>query len=114
MGVFAQTIARQGFATDSERNASRLGITRMKWLKRGLFLLVAVALVGVAGAWFMSRNNGAADGYRTAPVTRGDVISTIGATGVVQPEEVVDVGAQVAGQVEAFGKDVTGQPVDHG
>src|SRR5688500_12282851 len=86
----------------------------MNWLKRGLFLLVVLGVVAVGGAWLMARKNGGDTTFRTAAITRGEVISTIGATGVVQPEEVVDVGAQVAGQVEAFGKDVNGQQVDHG
>src|SRR5688500_11347384 len=86
----------------------------MTWLKRGLFLLVVVAIVGFAGAWLMRRGNGDDTIYRTAPVTRGEILSTIGATGTVEPEEVVDVGAQVAGQISAFGKDVDGRQVDHG
>ncbi|MEI8079790.1 MAG: efflux RND transporter periplasmic adaptor subunit, partial [bacterium] len=48
------------------------------------------------------------------PVVRGDLAETIAATGTVEPEEVVDVGAQVAGQVISFGKDVDGKPVDYG
>ena len=86
----------------------------MTWLKRGLFLLVAVAIVGFAGAWLMRRGNGDDTTFRTAPVVRGEILSTIGATGTVEPEEVVDVGAQVAGQIDAFGKDVDGRQVDHG
>ena len=86
----------------------------MKWLKRGLVLIVAVLLVGVAGAWLMRRGNGGDTTFRTAPVTRGDVVVTIGSTGTVEPEEVVDVGAQVAGQIASFGKDVDGKQVDHG
>ena len=86
----------------------------MTWLKRGLFLLVALAIVGFAGAWLMRRGNGDDTTFRTAPVARGEILATIGATGTVEPEEVVDVGAQVAGQINAFGKDVDGQAVDHG
>src|SRR5215213_10160497 len=86
----------------------------MKWLRRGLFLLVAVAIVGVAGAWLMRRGNGGDTSFRTAPVSRGDIIVTIGSTGTVEPEEVVDVGAQVAGQISGFGKDADGNQVDHG
>jgi HlyD family secretion protein len=44
-------------------------------------------------------------GYRTAKVERGDVTATVQATGTLEPEEVVDVGAQVAGQIVEFGKD---------
>ena len=86
----------------------------MDWLKRVILLLVVLALVGVGGAWFMGRGGGEDVTYRTAKVTRGDVLSTISATGTVEPEEVVDVGAQVAGQIASFGNDVEGKSVDHG
>ena len=42
---------------------------------------------------------------RTAEVVRGDLEFTIDATGTVEPEEVVDVGAQVAGKIESLGTD---------
>ncbi len=51
---------------------------------------------------------------RTVPVRRGDLAATISATGTVEPEEVVDVGAQVAGQISAFGKDESGKAIDYG
>jgi len=41
----------------------------------------------------------------TTLVTRGDLLSTISATGTVEPEEVVNVGAQVAGLIVACGPD---------
>ncbi len=40
---------------------------------------------------------------RTVKIKRGDLLSTIGATGTVEPEEVVDVAAQVVGRIEALG-----------
>ncbi len=52
--------------------------------------------------------------FTTAPVKRGDVVATIGATGTIEPLEVVDVGAQVAGRVSEFGKDKDGKTVDYG
>jgi HlyD family secretion protein len=47
-------------------------------------------------------------------VKRGEVTATISATGTIGPLEVVDVGAQVAGRVAAFGKDRNGKTVDYG
>ncbi len=47
-------------------------------------------------------------------VTRGDVAATIGATGTIEPLEVVDVGAQVAGRISSFGKDREGKTLDYG
>jgi HlyD family secretion protein len=38
-------------------------------------------------------------------VERGNVWATISATGTVRPEEIIDVGAQVAGRIESFGRD---------
>ena len=38
-------------------------------------------------------------------IKRGDLLSTIGATGTAEPEEVVDVGAQVMGLILEFGRD---------
>jgi HlyD family secretion protein len=76
--------------------------------------MVVLAVVGVAGAWFMGRGGNDDVTYRTALVTKGDVLATISSTGTVEPEEVIDVGAQVAGQIASFGKDVEDKPVDHG
>jgi len=42
------------------------------------------------------------------------VAATIGATGTIEPLEVVDVGAQVAGRIRSFGTDRDGKTVDYG
>ena len=42
--------------------------------------------------------------FRTAPVKRGDLLITIGATGTAEPQDVVDVGAQVQGQIASWEK----------
>jgi HlyD family secretion protein len=42
---------------------------------------------------------------RTATVKRGELLSVINATGTIEPEELVDVGAQVAGRIKEFGID---------
>jgi HlyD family secretion protein len=55
-----------------------------------------------------------AGSFDFAAVRRGDLVQTISATGTVEPEEVVDVGAQVAGQVLSFGKDKNGKTIDYG
>ena len=87
----------------------------MKHLFRKLVIaLVLVAIVGCSAAWYVHRDNAQAVSFRTAAVTRGDLLVSIGATGTVEPEEVIDVGAQVAGQIIAFGKDAIGNTVDYG
>jgi len=83
-------------------------------IKRFVVVLIVLGLVGTASAAYFWRDNGEFVSYRTVAVTRGDLLATIGATGTVEPEEVIDVGAQVAGQILSFGKDAQGKPVDYG
>src|SRR5512147_2584079 len=87
----------------------------MRIIKTLLVLLVLAGLLAAAGAWYF-RGSEQTVNYRTAPVTRGDLLVTISATGTVEPEEVVDVGAQVAGKIEAFGEDPrrNGRVIDYG
>lgn len=75
-------------------------------------VLTAAAAATVAGV--MWRGNGTAVTYRTAAVQRGDLLVAISATGTLQPEEVIDVGAQVAGQILSFGRDTRGRTIDYG
>jgi HlyD family secretion protein len=77
-------------------------------------VLAGIVLIGVTVAWYRNLNEDDAVAYQTALLTRGDVVQTISATGTVEPEEVIDVGAQVAGQIVSFGKDVDGHAVDYG
>jgi HlyD family secretion protein len=88
----------------------------MKRFGRPIVLaILVVAMVGLALVWFLRRGGSSAQsGFRTVPVKRGDLVASISATGAVEPEEVVDVGAQVAGKIVAFGKDLAGRPVDYG
>jgi HlyD family secretion protein len=79
-----------------------------------LIALGVAALLGGLGAWQLYGEREPAMKLRAVPLKRADLLATIGATGTVEPEEVVDVGAQVAGQINAFGKDVNGNTVDYG
>ena len=76
-------------------------------------ILVVLGLIGGI-AWYLSDAGHTSISYRTAPVKRGDLLATISATGTVEPEEVIDVGAQVAGQIISFGKDKNGKIIDYG
>ena len=71
-------------------------------------LVVVLILGGIATAcvmWYLKRNAAAVITYKTAPIQRGELLATISATGTLEPEEVVDVGAQVAGRIVNFGPD---------
>jgi HlyD family secretion protein len=82
--------------------------------KRTIIIGLAVVVGALLFMGFLQRGSRDAATFRTVPVKRGDLQATISATGTVEPEEVVDVGAQVAGKIVAFGKDKHGKPVDYG
>lgn len=83
------------------------------FLKRLVVVVVLLGILGVGAAWYF-RNGSTPDvQFRTDQITRGDLVATISATGTVQAEELVDVGAQVAGRIVEFGKDTDGKPIDY-
>jgi len=82
--------------------------------KRIILFLTLILLILLAIFWFWAGGNNRSYGYRLTPVLRGDLEAVISATGTVEPEEVVDVGAQVAGKIIAFGKDKNGKTIDYG
>ncbi|MFA5110997.1 MAG: efflux RND transporter periplasmic adaptor subunit [Desulfobaccales bacterium] len=82
--------------------------------KRAIAIAAAVVVVAFLFIGYLARGSGSPSGFRTVPVKRGDLRATISATGTVEPEEVVDVGAQVAGRIVTFGQDKNGQEVDYG
>jgi len=79
-----------------------------------LLLVLVLGLGGTVAAWYLSSADRERPLFRTAQVKRGDLLAAISATGTVEPEELVDVGAQVAGQINSFGKDKNGKIIDYG
>ncbi|HMF13378.1 MAG TPA: efflux RND transporter periplasmic adaptor subunit, partial [Gemmataceae bacterium] len=69
-----------------------------------IVVILAVAAAGFGG-WYYLYGHQSPVSYRTAPVERGTLLATISATGTIQPEEVIDVGAQVQGMIKEFGPD---------
>lgn len=74
-------------------------------MKKFIVLLIVLAGAGAFGAWSWSRGASHTEGFKMHAVHRGDMQVTISATGTIEPEEVVDIGAQVAGQVKSLGPD---------
>ena len=64
-----------------------------------------VAAIGAgAGAYYYKRG-GTEMSVNTSPVTRGDVVDTVGATGTLQAVTTVQVGSQVSGNISSLGAD---------
>src|SRR6266404_3035634 len=83
-------------------------------LKAPAVAIVLLTLAGGVGFWRWRARNGHKWLFRTALVNRGDLVATINATGTIEPVEVVDIGAQVAGLVTSFGQDKNGKTIDYG
>ncbi len=78
-------------------------------MKKIIFFLSAIVLVVAGGAYLKFNYAGDPESvFRTVAVKRGDAVATISATGTVEPEEVVDIGAQVTGRIEKLGPDPRG------
>ncbi|MCA1686821.1 MAG: efflux RND transporter periplasmic adaptor subunit, partial [Planctomycetia bacterium] len=91
-------------------------------MKKLLFVLSVMWVGGAAGVWYWNDARPRRVEYRTVHVNRGDLLASITSTGTLEPEEVVDVGAQIAGEILSFGKDPKdpsravshGSPVEQG
>jgi HlyD family secretion protein len=85
-------------------------------IKTAIATLVLVVGSVAAAYWYRHESEGKLPPLRTVPVERGDLQFNIDATGVVQAEEVVDVGAQVAGKIQSFGADTRdpNRTIDYG
>ncbi len=67
----------------------------------GVIALLVVVLIAIVLLWrgvFAGDENDVV--YTTEPVTRGDIENLVTATGTLQPQDYVDVGAQVSGQLK--------------
>jgi HlyD family secretion protein len=85
-------------------------------MKKLLLVIVLLWAGGAAGVWYWNDVRSQRVEYRTVAVRRGDLLATINATGTLEPEEVVDVGTQIAGEIESFGKDPRdpNRPISYG
>lgn len=82
--------------------------------KRHLLISIsALAVMLVLLAYLILLKPGTTQEYQTVPLRRGDLNVSISATGTIEPEEVIDVGAQIAGQIKSFGTDLAGKPIDY-
>jgi HlyD family secretion protein len=79
-------------------------------------IMVVFAAVGISGYFYVFGHKEQKSKFRTAIASRGEISTTIHATGTIEPEEVIDIGAQVAGMIQEFGRDPKNPsaPIDYG
>lgn len=68
------------------------------WAKWIVGLLVIGGLIA-AGVWYFKKGEGAPQ-YQTAPITRGDLLQVVTATGNLSPVVNVQVGSQISGRIK--------------
>ena len=74
-------------------------------MKRAITVLLIIAAIGAgAGAYYYKRN-GTEVAVNTSPISRGDIIDSVGATGTLQAVTTVQVGSQVSGNISWLGAD---------
>lgn len=77
-------------------------------------IAILVLVVGGLGGWYLLGARSPGITFRTEKATRGELLASVAATGTLEPEDVVDVGAQVAGSIKGFGTGTDGKPIDYG
>jgi HlyD family secretion protein len=71
-----------------------------------VIILVVIGAAAAGAAYYVQHaNSEPVAAYRTVPIERGDLLSTISATGTIEPERAIDVGAQVMGVIQELGVD---------
>jgi len=74
-------------------------------MKRIVIVLLIVAAIGAGVGAYYIRRGGNDVQVNTAPITRGEIIDTVGATGTLQAVTTVQVGSQVSGNISWLGAD---------
>lgn len=84
-------------------------------MKKVVAVLVVLVLAAGGAAWWLlrPRQETAPVAYKTDVLAQGQVQQTIRATGTIEPEDLIDIGAQITGQIMAFGVDTQGREVDY-
>src|SRR5262245_41909222 len=74
-------------------------------MKRAITVILIIAAIGAgAGAYYYKRG-GTEVSVNSSPVSRGDIVDSVGATGTLQAVTTVQVGSQVSGNISWLGAD---------
>ena len=69
-------------------------------MRKPLIIATAVLAIAAVAVFFVIRGRGeTAESYRFVEISRGDIESTVGATGALEAVRTVQVGTQVSGQI---------------
>jgi HlyD family secretion protein len=74
-------------------------------MKRAITVLLVVAAIGAGAGAYYVRRGGPEIQVNTSPMTRGDIVDSVGATGTLQAVTTVQVGSQVSGNIQWLGAD---------
>lgn len=69
-------------------------------MKKIIFIMVIIGLAAGGGWWWWQSNKDEEITYQTAPVTRGDLVQSVTATGTINPVLNVQVGSQISGNIQ--------------
>lgn len=88
----------------------------MKSLLKLLLPLSVIVVIGALAWWGYKTfyRDKVTVSFKTEKVLRENLVNSISASGTIEPEELINVGAQVSGKIMAFGKDASGHTVDYG
>ncbi len=78
---------------------------RISSMKKAIVALVLIATAGAVATALYRQRGGPDIGVTSAPVTRGDIVDAVGATGALQAVTTVLVGSQVSGNIQWLGAD---------
>ena len=74
-------------------------------MKKVILIVLLLVAVGVGAGVYTMRTNRPEPTITTQPLSRGDIVDTVGATGTLEAVETVDVGTQVSGVVKELHAD---------
>src|SRR6266480_2549249 len=74
-------------------------------MKRALIVLLIIAAIGAGSGAIYVRRGGTEPTVNSSPVSRGDIIDSVGSTGTLQAVTTVQVGSQVSGNIAWLGAD---------
>src|SRR3989441_1062861 len=79
--------------------------TKKSHFRRWLVILVILGGVAIGGVAYVKRPKDPALDFKTAPITRGEIIQLVTANGQLTPVINVEVGSQVSGTIQDIGVD---------